>query len=168
MVSDSCHVGGWKTGFVYVAKMPEKGKDPPFESLITCMRFLITKSTSTVEFWKEEEVEVLNEDWFLCWGNGRKGRVESHVVLKVLLHIANLVAKYHLSFLPYLLFFCHFFCHLVGFFLSFLTCRLVFSYSVVFSSLHVQDAYRGFGNRTSQVCLKRIILHRVLIPTLFI
>ena len=42
------------------------------------------------------------------WGNGRKGRVENHVVLKVLLHIAKLAATHHLSFLPRLLFFCHF------------------------------------------------------------
>jgi len=52
-----------KLVLIDVAKMPEKGKDPPFEILITCARFSFPKYV-TVEFGREEEVELLNEEWF--------------------------------------------------------------------------------------------------------
>jgi hypothetical protein len=42
-----------------VAKMPEKGKDPPFKIWITCVRFSFPKYV-TVEFRWEEEVGLLN------------------------------------------------------------------------------------------------------------
>ena len=43
--------------------MPEKGKDPPFKILITCGRFPFPKYVA-VEFGREEEVGLLNEEWF--------------------------------------------------------------------------------------------------------
>jgi hypothetical protein len=52
-----------KLVFINVAKMPEKGKDPPFKILITCVRFPFPKYV-TVEFGREEEVGLSHEEWF--------------------------------------------------------------------------------------------------------
>jgi hypothetical protein len=123
--------------------MPGRGKDPPFEIWITCVRFsMLQRITELRSSRKRNFGALLKRRRAVLWLGKGKEKVVNHVVQKVLLHVANRPEneiKYDIlpcQFLSYFVPSCRTF-PVVSFCPVVLSSRLVFSYSIVFSSLFV-------------------------------